>query len=323
MTWFIKIAQVFVVNAAALIGSTAVLADDRSAQSPGPGLSSSLAALSRLVADGGVSVRRDVAYGPDARHRLDVYEPTSRYEPRQKTGNWATNKRQPIVVFYYGGSWTSGDRSLYAFLGSALASRGYTTVVADYRLYPQVAFPAFVDDAARAYGWVDATLARGNNGVRRPVYVMGHSAGAHIGALLVLEPGYLSRYGSDIGRPAGLIGLAGPYSFDPTTWADTAAIFATVANKPDEARPVAVATRRGPVPPRALLLHGALDSVVPQSATADLATALRARGGAVSMVEYPLVGHLGIVLAYAAPLRWRARVLDRTVTFLEGANPPS
>jgi acetyl esterase/lipase len=75
-------------------------------------------------------------YGEDPRQRLDVFSPRS--------------GKHPVVVFFYGGSWTTGEKSQYAFVGAALAARGYVTVIPDYRLYPQVRFPEFIADGARA-----------------------------------------------------------------------------------------------------------------------------------------------------------------------------
>jgi hypothetical protein len=81
------------------------------------------------------------SYGPESRQKLDVYSPKD------------ANDR-PVVVFFYGGSWTAGSRGLYRFVGAALAERGIVTVLPDYRLYPQVKFPLFVDDGALAVAWV-------------------------------------------------------------------------------------------------------------------------------------------------------------------------
>jgi acetyl esterase/lipase len=206
--------------------------------------------FSRLVAERGAVVQRDQSFGPNTRHRLDVYRPKTPCPDG------------PVVIFWYGGGWTSGDRATYGFVGSALAGRGITTVVPDYRHYPEVTFPGFVDDAALAYAWVAKNVAM-NGAKPRPIIVMGHSAGAHTAALLAYDQGYLMRAGSNLPKPTGLIGLAGPYSFDPTTWPTTKQIFAT-APSADSARPVSFIR---PGAPPALLLHGAADTTVrrPQS----------------------------------------------------------
>jgi acetyl esterase/lipase len=254
---------------------------------------------SGLVADPGVMVETGVAYGPLARDRLDIYRPAS------------GDKGGPIAMFIYGGGWRSGDRATYGFVGAALASRGITTVIADYRLFPEVKFPAFVEDTARAYAWVSANLASAA-GKRRPIFLIGHSAGAYIAAMLALDERYLTAAGVTE-RPAGLIGLAGPYAFDPTTYPTTAEIFAPAAAAADTARPVALVQRGAPP---TLLMHGLSDETVQLYNTRDLATALQETGTDVRKIEYAGIGHMGLVLAISRPLRWRAPVLKEAVAFI-------
>jgi acetyl esterase/lipase len=217
-------------------------------------------------------------------------------------------------MFIYGGGWRSGERATYGFVGAAFASRGITTVIADYRLFPEVKFPAFVEDAARAYAWVSANLASGA-GKRRPIVLVGHSAGAYIAAMLALDERHLAAAGVTE-RPAGLIGLAGPYAFDPTTYPTTTEIFAPAAASADSARPAALA-RRGA--PRTLLMHGLSDETVQLYNTRDLAAALQAVATDVRKIEYAGVGHMGLVLAISRPLRWRAPVLKEAVAFIRAA----
>lgn len=260
---------------------------------------SGTSAFDFLLREPGVVFTGAVPYGLDARHRLDVFAPAARRDG-------------PIVLFFYGGAWTGGDRSTYEFVGTALAARGITTVVADYRLFPQVRFPGFVEDAARAYAWVDRHLAHAG-GRRRPIWLMGHSAGAHIAAMLAVDPQWIAQAAPQAARPAGLVGLAGPYAFDPTTWDTTADIFSTVARHADRARPARlVHARIGPT----LLLHGADDRIVGPFNTYDFAAALERHGTRVKTVVYPDIGHVGLVSALAKPFRWRADVLDDIVGFI-------
>ena len=256
--------------------------------------------FSRFVAERGPTIKSAIPYGGNLRQKLDVYQPKAQCADG------------PIVLFLYGGAWNSGDRGTYGFAGAALANRGITTVVPDYRLFPEVKFPGFVDDAALAYAWVVKNLAQ-TGGKTRPIFLMGHSAGAHSAALLAFDPSYIARSGASSPRPAGFIGLAGPYAFDPTTWPSTKDIFST-AKSADSARPVAFV--RAGAPP-SLLLHGADDTTVKLFNTRDLAKALKAAGTPVETVEYPGIGHVGLVLTLAAPLRWRAPTLDATVKFVE------
>ncbi len=258
------------------------------------------AAVMALFGEHGAAVTHDIAYGPLDRHRLDVYEP----EGGGSDG--------PVAVFLYGGGWTRGDKSYYAFVGRALARRGITTIIPDYRLYPDVQFPKFVEDAALAYAWTAKNIAA-KGGVRRPITIAGHSAGAHSAALIALDPHYLRDLDPKIPRPAGLVGLAGPYSFDPTTWPSTKEIFSNVTN-PDKARPAAFAVNGGPP---ALLMHGTSDTLVKMWNMHTLAATLKTAGTPVEMVELDGIGHIGIVSAIAWPLRWRAPVLERMAEFID------
>lgn len=255
--------------------------------------------LNALVAESGSSSRSNVAYGLLPRHRLDIYEP----DGSDGTG--------PLAIFFYGGGWTQGERAYYAFVGSALAARGITAVIPDYRLFPEVRFPSFVEDAALAYAWVTRNLAN-KRAMPRPITVIGHSAGAHIAALLAYDRAYLDRHGADILRPAGLAGLAGPYAFDPTTWPSTKDVFAGVAN-PDDARPAAFARNGGPP---ALLMHGASDTIVKTWNMETMVEVLQQAKTPVEAVTLDGIGHIGIVSAIAWPLRWRAPVLDRVSAFV-------
>src|SRR4029077_9489300 len=119
----------------------------------------------------------NIAYGPEAQQRLDVYAPEKNAAAR------------PVVVFWHGGRWREGDKSDYRFVGAALAECGYVAVVANYRHYPQVKMPGFMDDAARAALWAQAN-GREFGAAPGRLFLMGHSAGAHLAALLALDPRY-------------------------------------------------------------------------------------------------------------------------------------
>ncbi len=95
--------------------------------------------VSRIAGDGGVrTALRGASFGPDPRHKLDVYVPD----------NVPAGTRLPVVIFFYGGGWVDGARGDYAFAGRAFAAQGFVTIVADYRLVPEVRFPAFLQDGA-------------------------------------------------------------------------------------------------------------------------------------------------------------------------------
>ncbi len=265
------------------------------------------ALFSRLVSESGSHAVETMAYGPHPRHRLDIYTPTHR-----TTGRSAVEKR-PIVLFLYGGGWRDGNREIYSFVGAALASRGITAIIPDYRTYPEVSFPGFIEDAAQAYYWAWKNLAES-----RPLIVMGHSAGAHSAAMIALNGDYLARLDAAIGRPAALIGISGPYSFDPTTWPSTRDIFSTAASA-DSARPAAHVDRNAPP---ALLLHGLKDTTVRLWNLETLSRNYRKAGQPVTAKTYPNLAHIDTILGIARPLRWRAPIFEDIIGFIERHSLP-
>ncbi|MEM1306091.1 MAG: alpha/beta hydrolase [Pseudomonadota bacterium] len=253
--------------------------------------------VSRLVAERGVDQTLGLKFGDGARDTYDLYEPP------------AGTPVRGLVQFIYGGSWETGERGCYSFVGAALAKKGLRTVIADYRLFPETAFPGFVHDAARAYAHAFAHHAVDG----APPVIVGHSAGAHIAALLCGDPHYLDAAAPDAPRPQTFVGLSGPYAFDPTTWETTKRIFTAVADTPDIARPIMFAR---PSFPRSLLMHGGRDTLVTPNASTQFHDALTAAGAHCELHIFPHLAHVGPIATFARPLRWRASTLRRVVQFI-------
>lgn len=260
--------------------------------------------LNRTVDIGGLTERRGIAYGPLPRQAMDVWRPAEA----------AANL--PVVVFFYGGSWQSGRRADYRFVAADLARRGHVVVVPDYRLYPEIQFPAFLQDAAAAVA-AARRMAPGWGGDPARVVLMGHSAGAHIAAMLALDPRWLAAEGDSRDRLAGLVGVAGPYDFLPITGRAIRAVFASATDLRDT-QPITFADRRAPP---TLLLHGSDDTTVLPRNSQVLADGIGRAGGQATLRLYDGVGHIGIVLGFAALFRDRAPVLDDTVAFINGLPP--
>ncbi len=132
-----------------------------------------------------VTVRTDLDYVPTAEYasrkdRLDVYAP-------------AGAKGAPVVVSIHGGALREGDKTEQAFVGQLLARAGFVGVVINYRLSPGVTHPAHVEDAAHAVAWARSHAAE-FGGDPRKLFVIGHSAGAYLAALLAVDPTYLAAY---------------------------------------------------------------------------------------------------------------------------------
>lgn len=255
--------------------------------------------LNALTPSGGYRHAAAIVYDPAHRLALDLYTPPGA-------------QAAPVVVFFYGGRWTTGTREEFRFVGQALATRGIVVVVPEYRHYPAVRFPAFVEDGARAVRWTEREVAR-YGGDPAKIFVMGHSSGAHIAALLALDPSYLAAAGSDRAKLRGMIGLAGAYDFLPLTAADLRDLFGP-PERHELSQPVAFAD--GDNPPL-LLLHGEDDETVSVRNTRSLAAAVSRKGGPVESVIYPEMSHSWIIATLAAPLRGRSDVLARVAAFVE------
>ena len=235
----------------------------------------------------------NIAYGPDPQQRLDVYVPES-----------AAREPRPVVVFWHGGRWRFGDKADYRFVGAALAESGYVTVVANYRHYPQVKMPGFLSDAAQAALWA-AAHSREYGGDPERLYLMGHSAGAHLAALVTLDPRFFAAAGQSAPHIAGVIGLSGPYDFLPLLEPDVQDMFGPPPIYP-ESQPINFV--RGDAPPM-LLVHGLKDETVRPKNSRNLAAALHACGASVSLKLYPKASHSDTVAALTSLLRGRAPTL--------------
>jgi acetyl esterase/lipase len=241
---------------------------------------------------------RDLAYGSDAREQLDVYRP--------RTAKAAA----PVVIFLYGSRWQYGSRNEYHLLGQALTGRGLVAVVPDYRLYPQVTFPGWVEDAARAVRWASDSIGSYGGDPKR-IFIVGHSAGAHTAALLALDPHYLRRAGVPPGTVRGVVSLAGPVA---TAWTDSD--IKALMGPPESWRASYPLEHADGTGPPLLLLHGALDETVAAQNSVQLGSRIRELGGCARVVIYRGLTHVGIVIALAVPSLNIAPVLEEIVRFV-------
>ena len=246
---------------------------------------------------GSVRIARDLSYGPAARQRLDIYAPRG-------SGPW------PVVMFIYGGSWMDGRKDDYEFAGRAIAAQGFVTVIADYRLVPEVEYPGFLGDCALAFGWVaDNVSAYGGDG--QQMALMGHSAGAYNAVMLGLDPSLLAARGL-LGRVKAVVGLSGPYDFMPFDGPISLRVFGA-ARQPQLTQPINLATAQAPP---MWLANGLRDTLVGPHNAKALARHLQQAGVEVSETYYPALGHAHLVMALARPLRRMAPVLAEAATFL-------
>jgi acetyl esterase/lipase len=260
-------------------------------------MSLSLVGLLNALSPRPASTRRLAAglrYGPDRKHLLDLYGPRA-------------PGPHPAIFFFYGGAWADiGDRRDFGFAARALASLGYLVAVPDYRVLPEVAYPAFLDDCALAVHWALDQLDR-HGGDPSRLALAGHSAGAYNATMLALDPRYRLR-----GRLAAVAGLSGPYDFYPFNEPIGRRTFGDVPDGP-ATQPVNHVT---PGAPPMFLGHGDRDTLVGTVNAASLSRRLRSVGVEVEVHNYPQLGHAGPVMELGSLIRGRSTLFADLSRFL-------
>ena len=239
----------------------------------------------------------DVPYGNDPAHRLDVYVPEETI-------------RAPVIIFWHGGMWKQGSKDDVRFVGAELARSGYVTVIPNYRLYPQVRFPTFLDDAARSVAWVRKKIAS-FAGDPNAIFLMGHSAGAYIATMLAFDNSYLAEYGQAAKCIRGVIGMAGPYTLErPAVLVDS------IFGKSSESlwRPIDAVSA---VSPPVILMHGQSDNIVWIDEARAMADRLGQLAIPVDLRIYPDRSHQDILVALWWPMKFRTPVLQDVRRFVD------
>lgn len=149
----------------------------------------------------GVRISRDVPYGPDERHRLDIFMPEER-----------AGGPRPVLLFMHGGAYVGGDKHIagspfYSNIGVWAARNGMVGVNMTYRLAPRFTWPAAQQDIASAVRWVRQNIAAQGGDPRR-IFLMGHSAGASHASNYVAQPAF---HGPDGPGIAGAIFVSAFY----------------------------------------------------------------------------------------------------------------
>lgn len=245
-------------------------------------------------------VARDLAYGDHPRQTLDIHAPVG-----------AGERPWPVLVFFYGGGWDSGERGLYGWAAQALAARGFVVATADYRLVPEVVFPTFIEDAAAATAMA-ARVAADYGGDPARLGVIGHSAGAHLAMMITLDQRYMAAAGAP-GLIKAAAGLAGPYEFLPFDVRESINAF---GRAPDPALTQPVNFARADAPPL-WLGHGTADVVVHAEDTTILCERMKSAGGRCEAKLYPGLNHADLIATFSPLFRRKAPVLDDVTAFLK------
>jgi acetyl esterase/lipase len=255
-------------------------------------------ALDFFVPKTGYHIRHGIAYGTDPRQKMDIYIPDRQQQPGC------------TVLFFYGGRWTTGSRDLYKFAGQAFASKGCVTAIADYRVYPKVRYPVFVEDSAKAFVFLHEH-ARDYGANPDRLFLAGHSAGAYNAVMLTVEPTFIRAAGGKPSWIKGTIGVSGPYDFLPFTDADVIDIFST--DKSEATQPINHV--HAGLPPM-LLVTGANDTEVKPKNTINMAAQLRHFHDPVTVHIYPDARHEAIILSLLNGFRGKTPLLNDIDRFI-------
>ena len=250
-----------------------------------------------------IRVEKGLAYGDQAHQKLDLYLPPE-----------SVNSNRQLVIFVYGGDWTSGSREGYFFVADALTSAGYAVAIPDYIKYPEGVFPAFVQDIALAIDWLVSNAGRFTD--IDTLILIGHSAGAHTAALLVTDQRYLAAHQLPADTIDAFVGMAGPYAYLPEEEK-----YRNIFGNMDDysgMQPLHFVT--GSEPPM-LLLHGSRDKTVLPVHTRKFAEKVNALGGRAATRFYPEQGHATMVLALSRVSDQNNEIRSHILEFLRWELP--
>ncbi|WP_085579289.1 alpha/beta hydrolase [Thalassospira mesophila] len=260
-----------------------------------------LGAFNSLQAGNLTPDRADLPYGPDARQKIDIYLPPAHQRPA------------PLIVWFYGGSWDSGDKRKYAFVAKRFVDMGYAVAIPDYRLVPAVHYPAFITDGAMAVAFAHTYAASHPENISRTELVLaGHSAGAYNAVQLVANRDFLRDVGMKRADIAGIIGLSGPYDFYPYDVSATKIAFGTTGA--DDSQPVNQDLHD--MPPLLLITGEDDHTVFPRNSIRLAALAPDAK-----LVTIPGTGHVGTVVGLGTFLTGDTRITAPIGHFLARVAP--
>jgi len=246
---------------------------------------------------GSTKIFEDVVFDEKHDLTLDIFVPDGLTDPA------------PVIVFYYGGRWTDGDKAQYHFVADSFVNEGYIVIIPDYRKYPNVKFPAFADDTAKALAWVYEN-AQVYNADQDNIFVAGHSSGAHLAALVATDPDYLGAYDLDRNIIRGFAGLSGPYAFEPEA-EDLKDMFGPPERYPLMRAPNFVDGQQPPM----LLIHGLDDKTVVLENAEELRDAIDEKGGEVTLVTYKDIDHVETVGSFMWFWRYKSDIRDKLLYF--------
>ena len=241
---------------------------------------------------------KDIAYGEAELQKLDFYAPKNA-------------EKAPVLVFFYGGRWTFGDKEQYRFIADIFVQEGYAVAIPDYRKYPDVKFPAFAEDIAAALAWVYKNAGQ-YGGNPDSIVVAGHSSGAHTAALVATDAQYLKAHDLERSIIKAFAGLSGPYAFVPEA-EDLKDMFGPPERYPLMRAPNYVDGQQPPM----LLIHGLDDETVVLKNAEKLRDAIQKEGGQVDLAAYKELNHVETVGSLMWFWRYKSDIKEKMFNFFE------
>lgn len=223
-------------------------------------------------------------------------------------------EKLPVLVFVHGGSWASGDPADYGFIGRSFVPKGFVVVLGGYRLGPDGAYPAMLEDTAKVVAWTRREIAQYGGDPER-ITLAGHSAGAYNVAMMGLEPRWLKAHDMEPDNIAGIIGISGPYDFYPFDSDSTKNAFGK-APDPKATQPV---NHISSAAPPMLLIHGEKDDLVGVRNSKLLSDLIGKAGGSAKTQLYPDMNHNDPLISLASPWRKSRDVDDVVIEFAQEA----
>ncbi len=224
--------------------------------------------------------QRDVPYGEHPAQQLDVYA--------------AQNvKHAPVMVYIHGGGWTKGDKSVVRLKAKHFIGAGWILVSINYRLLPEGAHPKNVEDVALALAWVHDHIAE-QGGDPAAIFLMGHSAGCHLAALVATDGRRLRKAGKSLAMLKGVVALdTQAYDVSERVKATSnSSLYATVFGKDEEqqrdASPIRHIAADNKIPPFLICYSSGMTARVnPRRAVSAnaFAAALRKAGTCADVVD--------------------------------------
>lgn len=254
--------------------------------------------LNAVTPSGSFDKDKDVSYGQLSRQKLDIYRAE---DPRLNA---------PVLIFVHGGSWDSGSKDIYKFLGQGFTAEGFDVVIPNYRLYPEVKYPKMVEDTAEAIAFAVKKFPG------REFVVMGHSAGGYNSLMAIMKPAFYPG-GSEAmcKKIAGVVAIAAPTGVISLVEEPYITIFPERFLGED----APLRNVSSPMPP-VLFVHGMKDKTVYPQNSQMLADKISKRGGIAKVKTYNDLDHIDVIRVMSKFFDGNSSVKADVIDFIDRLN---